>query len=125
MPQQNILEVEIFNVWGIDFMGPFPSFFGHSYILLAVEYVSKWTKAIGTTKDDGKTVLNFLKKHIFTRFGVPKALISDGGSHFCNKAMEALLSKYGVHHKVTTAYHPQGNGQAEVSNREIKRILEK
>ena len=77
MPQQSVLEVEIFDVWGIDFMGPFPSSYGHSYILLAVDYVSKWIEAIGTTRDDGKTVQNFLKRYIFTRFGVPKALISD------------------------------------------------
>ena len=117
MPQQSVLEVEIFDVWGIDYMGPFPSSYGHSYILLVVDYVSTWIEAIGTTKDDGKTVQNFLKRYIFTRFGVPKALISDGGSHFCNKALESMLSKYGVHHKVTTAYHPQVNGQAKVLNR--------
>ena len=65
MPQQGILEVEIFDVWRIDFMGPFLSSFGHTYILLAVEYVSKWIEAIGTTKDDTKMVQNFLKKYIF------------------------------------------------------------
>ena len=70
-------------------------------------------------------MIKFLKQCIFSRFGVPRALISDGGSHFCNKMLESVLIKYGVHHKITTAYHPQGNGLAEVSNREIKSILEK
>ncbi|KAL0282190.1 UNVERIFIED_CONTAM: hypothetical protein Sradi_7268800 [Sesamum radiatum] len=59
------------------------------------------------------------------RFGVPRAIISDQGSHFCNRAVGALFKKYGVHHRVATAYHPQTNGQAEVSNREVKSILEK
>ncbi|RDX77886.1 Pol polyprotein, partial [Mucuna pruriens] len=58
-------------------------------------------------------------------FGVPKALISDQGSHFCNKAMAPLLQKYGVAHRIATAYHPQTNSQAEVFNREIKQTLQK
>ncbi|RVW88238.1 hypothetical protein CK203_038697 [Vitis vinifera] len=66
-----------------------------------------------------------LKENIFSRFGVPKAIISDGGAHFCNKPFEALLSKYGVKHKVATPYHPQTSGQVELANREIKNILMK
>ena len=125
MPQQFILELELFDVWGIDFMGPFPSSYSNNYILVAVDYVSKWVEAIATPTNDNKVVMNFLRKHIFCRFGVPRAIISDGGSHFCNKPLEALLLKYGVKHKVATPYHPQTSGQAEISNRELKRILEK
>nr|KYP47823.1 Transposon Ty3-I Gag-Pol polyprotein [Cajanus cajan] len=125
MPLQNMQEVEVFDCWGIDFVGPLPSSFTNEYILVAVDYVSKWVEAIATPKADGKTVVKFLKKHIFSRFGTPRVLISDGGSHFCNAQLERALEHYGVHHKVATAYHPQTNGQAEVSNREIKRILEK
>ncbi|XP_074305936.1 uncharacterized protein LOC141641162 [Silene latifolia] len=98
---------------------------GNIYILLAVDYVSKWVEAKATKTDDAKVVREFLKTNIFSRFGFPKALISDRGTYFCNKAIGALLKKYGVIHKVSTAYHPQTNGQAEVSNREIKAILEK
>ncbi|RVW25089.1 Gag-Pol polyprotein [Vitis vinifera] len=72
-----------------------------------------------------RVVLKFLKENIFSRFGVPKAIISDGGAHFCNKPFEALLSKYGVKHKVATPYHPQTFGQVELANREIKNILMK
>ncbi|KAL5567330.1 hypothetical protein UlMin_030494 [Ulmus minor] len=125
MPLNNILEVELFDVWGIDFMGPFPSSFGNQYILVAVDYVSKWVEAGAFTTNDAKVVTRFLKKNIFTRFGTPRAIISDGGSHFCNRQFSALLTKYGVKHKVATPYHPQTSGQAEISNREIKRILEK
>lgn len=106
-------------------MGPFISSFGNVYILLAVDYVSKWIEAKPTCNDNAKTVVKFLKLTIFSRFGTPRALISDRGTHFCNKVMEALLSKYGVHHRIATAYHPQTNGLAEISNREIKSILEK
>ncbi|KAL6347344.1 hypothetical protein AAG906_016810 [Vitis piasezkii] len=76
-------------------------------------------------QNDHKVVLKFLKENIFSRFGVPKAIISDGGAHFCNKPFEALLSKYGVKHKVATPYHPQTSGQVELANREIKNILMK
>ncbi|CAN6712714.1 unnamed protein product [Malus baccata var. baccata] len=125
MPQVSILNVEIFDVWGIDFMGPFTSSYGFTYILLAVDYVSKWVEAKATRTNDSKVVADFIRTNIFARFGMPRVIISDGGSHFCNRTIEALLRKYSVTHKVSTPYHPQTNGQAEVSNREIKQILER
>ena len=76
-------------------------------------------------QQDTGGVLKFLKENIFSRFGVPKAIISDGGSHFCNKPFESLLAKYGVKHKVATSYHPQTSGQVEIANKEIKTILMK
>ena len=120
-----ILEVELFDLWGIDFMGPFPPSYNNMYILLAVDYVSKWVEAIPTHTNDAKVVAQFLRSHIFSRFGTPRALITDNGTHFCNKVIDKVLQKYGVRHRTSLAYHPQSNGQAEVSNREIKSILEK
>ena len=70
-------------------------------------------------------VLKFLKENIFSRFGVPKAIISDRDSHFCNKPFENLMAKYGVKRKVPTPYHPQTSGQVELANKEIKTILMK
>ena len=125
MPLTPILIIEIFDCWGIDFMGPFPPSCGYLYILLYVDYVSKWVEAIPTRTNDHKVVLKFIKEHIFSRFGTPRAIISDGGLHFFNRSFENLLKKYGVTHKVLTAYHPQTNGQAELANREIKHILKK
>ncbi|KOM51977.1 hypothetical protein LR48_Vigan09g063600 [Vigna angularis] len=125
MPMNNILEVEIFYVWGIDFMGPFPRSFSNQYILVAVDYVSKWVEAAALPTNDAKVVVSFIKKHFFSRFGVPRAIISDGGLHFHNKQFASLLGKYGVRHKIATPYHPQTSGQVEISNRELKRILEK
>ena len=125
MPLNPILVVDIFDVWGIDFMGPFLTSFGYSYILVGVDYVSKWVKAIPCKTNDHRVVLKFLKENVFTRFGVPKAIISDGGTYFCNKPFETLLAKYGVKHKVATPYHPQTSGQVKLANREIKTILMK
>nr|KAJ0225539.1 hypothetical protein LSAT_V11C100035090 [Lactuca sativa] len=105
-------------------MSPFPVSFGNVHILLAIDNVSKWVEAKATRSDDAKTVIDFFKSNVFVRFGVPRALISDRGTLFCNKMIEALLRKY-VTHRVSTAYDPQTNGQAEVSNREVKSILQK
>ncbi|RDY10701.1 hypothetical protein CR513_04735, partial [Mucuna pruriens] len=116
---------EVFDVWGIDFIGPLIVSNGYSYIMLAVDYVSRWVEAIATKTNDAKVVVNFLKSNIFYWFGVPKELISYQGSHFCNKAMSSLLHKYGVIHRIATAYHPQSNGQAEVFNKEIRKTLQK
>ena len=125
LPMHPILEVELFDLWGIDFMGPFSPSYNNLYILLAVDYVSKWVEAIPTSTNDAKVVAKFLRSHIFSRFGTPRSLITDNGTHFCNKVIDKVLQKYGVCHRTSLAYHPQTNGQAEVSNREIKSILEK
>ena len=125
MPLNNILEVELFDVWGIDFMGPLISSQNNKYILVVVDYVSKWVEAITLPTNDSRIVVKFLKKNIFTRSGVPRVIISDKGSHFQNHHFKALLAKYGVKYTVSLAYHPQTSGQVEVSNRELKRILEK
>ncbi|XP_062100511.1 uncharacterized protein LOC133806426 [Humulus lupulus] len=121
MPLTSILEVELFDVWGIDFMGPFPPSYGNLYILVVVDYASKMVEVAAYLTNDSKVVMRFLHKHIFTRFGTPRAIISDEGTHFVNN----VLAKYSVKHKVATTYHPQTNGQAELSNRDIKGVLEK
>ena len=80
-----ILEIEVFDCWGIDFIGHFPQSFGNLYIVLAVDYVSRRVEAIACKINDHKTVLKFFREHILSRFGMPKAMISDNGSHFCNQ----------------------------------------
>ncbi|CAM9000173.1 unnamed protein product [Rhodiola kirilowii] len=125
MPQKGILEVDVFDVWGIDFMGPLPSSQGNCFILVAVDYVSKWVEAIASPSCDAKVVIKMFKKIIFPRFGMPRAVISDNGSHFKERRFESMLKKHGIFHRCSTPYHPQANGQVEVSNREIKNILTK
>ncbi|KAJ9538954.1 hypothetical protein OSB04_031687 [Centaurea solstitialis] len=191
MPQQSISVSEVFDVWGIDFMGPFPDSRGNKYILVAVDYVSKWAEAKASPTNDAKVVVDFVKSLVY-RYGCPKAIISDRGTHFANYLLEKTLrlrlvrgtgqdrtgqnclshvwrsmgqnrnslshvwcdmgqdrnwdkscptllscpvqsclrtkrylKRYGVHHRFSTAYHPQANGQAENTNRALKRILEK
>jgi len=80
---------------------------------------------VAAPKNDAKTIVRFLKKNILAFFGVSRVLISDGGSHFCNSQLQKVLSHYHVTHKVASSYHPQTNGQVEVSNTELKKILEK
>ena len=125
MPLNYVLVCDIFDVWGIDFMGLFPKSFGNEYILVVVDCVSKWVEATTRPSNDARVAIIFLKKNIFIRSRTPRAIISDGGKIFCNDLFDKLVSKYGVTHKVATAYYPQISGQVEVSNRELKRILEK
>ncbi|GKD32128.1 reverse transcriptase domain-containing protein [Tanacetum coccineum] len=99
MPQNSIQVCEIFDVWGIDFMGQFPSSRGNKYILVAVDYLSKWVEAKELLTNDARVVVKFLK-----------SLFPDS---------------YGVTHRLATAYHPQMSGQVEVSNHGLKRILER
>ena len=106
-------------------MGPFPPSFGNIYILLAVDYVSKWVEAIAYPKNDVITMVGFIQRNILSIFGEPRTIIGDKGSHFANKVFAKLMSRYGIKHMMGLAYHPQSNRQAEISNREIKKILEK
>ncbi|XP_019091106.1 PREDICTED: uncharacterized protein LOC109128713 [Camelina sativa] len=100
MPQQPILEVEVFYVWGIDYMGPFnPPSNRNMYILVVVDYVSKWVEAIASPTNDHKVIMK---------------IVFDG-----------LLGKHGVKHKVATSYHPQTSEQVEVSNKQIKELLDR
>nr|GFA87032.1 reverse transcriptase domain-containing protein [Tanacetum cinerariifolium] len=124
MPKNFIQICEIFDVWGIDFMGPFSSSKGNKYILVAVDYLSKWVEAKALPTNDTLVVVKFLKS-LFSLFGTPKAIISDRGTHFCNDQFSRVMAKYGVTHRLSTAYHPQTSGQVEVTNRGLKRILER
>nr|GEX69741.1 reverse transcriptase domain-containing protein [Tanacetum cinerariifolium] len=124
MPQNSIQIYEIFDVWGIDFMGPFPSLRGNKYILVAVDYLSKWVEAKALPTNDAQVVCKFLKS-LFSRFGSPRAIISYHGTHFYNDQFAKVMLKYGVTHRLSTASHPQTSGQVKVSNRGLKRILER
>nr|GEU40786.1 reverse transcriptase domain-containing protein [Tanacetum cinerariifolium] len=124
MPQNAIQVCEIFDIWGINFMGSFSSSRGNKYILVAVDYLSKWVEAKALPTNDARVVCKFLKS-LFPRFGTPRAIISDRGTHFCKDQFAKVMPKYGVTHHLATTYHPQTSGQVEVSNRGLKRILER
>ncbi|GKA59770.1 reverse transcriptase domain-containing protein, partial [Tanacetum coccineum] len=103
---------------------PFPSSRGNKYILVAVDYLSKRVEAKALPTNDARVVVKFLKS-IFSQFGAPSAIISDRGTYFCYDKFDKVMSKYGVTHRLSTAYHPQTGGQVEVANHGLKRILEK
>nr|GEV39141.1 reverse transcriptase domain-containing protein [Tanacetum cinerariifolium] len=109
MPQNSIQVCEIFNVWGIDFMGPFLSSTGNKYILIAVDYLSKWVEANALPINDARVVCKFLK-NLFARFGTTRAIISARGTHFYNDQFAKVMLKYGVNHRLATSYHPQTSG---------------
>ena len=123
MSLKPILEVEIFDLWGIDFMGSFSPLNVKEYIVVAVDYVSKWVEAIPNKTKNHRELLKFITRNIFSRYGSPRAIINEGGSEFNHLHFHALLKKYGVHHCVTTPYHVQANGQVAVSNIEVNNIL--
>ena len=88
-------------------MGPFPSSFGNIYILLAVDYVSKWVEATTCPRNDATTIVGFIQRNILSRFGAPKTIISDKGSYFENKVFAKIMSRYGIKHMMGVAYLPQ------------------
>ena len=106
MPLQGILVVQIFDVWGINFMGPFLPSYGNLYILLDVDYVSKWVEAIACLRNDASTVVGFIQRNILNRYRALRTIIGDEGSHFANKLFAKILSRYGVRHAMGLAYHP-------------------
>nr|GEZ62214.1 reverse transcriptase domain-containing protein [Tanacetum cinerariifolium] len=124
MPQNVIQVYEIFDIWGINFMGPFLSSRGNKYILVAVDYLSKWVEAKALPTNDARVFCKFLKS-LLARFGTPRAIISDRDTHLCNDQFAKVMLKYGVTHRLSTAYHAQTSGQVEVSNCGLKRTLER
>nr|GEU60352.1 reverse transcriptase domain-containing protein [Tanacetum cinerariifolium] len=105
-------------------MGPFLSSRGTKYILVVVDYLSKWVEAKALPTNDARVVCKFLK-NLFARFETPRAIISDRGTHFCNDQFAKVMQKFGVTHRLATPYHPQTSGQVEVSNHGLKHILER
>ena len=97
-------------------MGQFSSSFSNQYILSAVDHISKWVEVIPTCTNEARVVPKFLRSHIYTQFGTPPTLITNGGTHFYNKVVDRVLGKYGVRHRTSLTYHPQTNGQAKVSS---------
>nr|GEV83216.1 reverse transcriptase domain-containing protein [Tanacetum cinerariifolium] len=124
MPQNVIQVYEIFDVWGIDFMGPFSSSRGNKYILIAVDYLSKWVEAKALSTNDVRVLVKFLKS-LFAQFRTSRAIISDRRTHFCNDKFAKVMSKYAITHRLPTAYYPQTSRQVEVSKCGLKRILER
>jgi hypothetical protein len=125
MPLTSNLQIDIFDIRGIDFMGPFPNSEGCKYILVIVNYVSKWVEALPCQAIDAMHLKRMFHEIIFLRYGVPRIVISDGGSHFIDRTFRKALTEVGVDHWIATPYHPQTSGQAKTLNKQIKNILQK
>ena len=117
MPLHYNLQVEIFDVWGINFMGPFQKSHDSEYILITVDYVLKWVEALPCRAADARHAKKMFHEVIFPRFGTPQMVISDGESHFIDKTFRAFLKELVAKHNIDTLYHPQTRGQAETSNK--------
>jgi len=115
-----------FSAWGIDVIGKIhpPASNQHQFILVAVDYFSRWVEARSYRTLGSKQVANFIEKNIFCRYGVPHHIVTDNGSHF-QRHVISLLQKYKVEHHTSSPYRPQANGAVEAANKEIKRALAK
>ena len=115
-----------FSVWGIDIIGKMSpkSSSGHEFILVAIDYFTKWVEATSYAKLNAAKVATFIRSHIICKYGVPHELISDRGVHFRGE-VDTLLQRYGIQHHRSSTYRPQTNGAAEAANKNIKRILRK
>jgi hypothetical protein len=126
MPLQPQVVLEPFERWSMDFIGPInPPSNKKLYILVCTNYMTKWVKAKALIRAFEESILAFLFKDIFVRFGFPRELIINGGPPFTSHKLEALLSKYHVLHRIAYPYHPQGNGHVESTNKVIEDILTK
>jgi hypothetical protein len=126
MPLQTQVLIEPFEKWALDFIGPInPPSKQKKYILVCTDYVTKWVEAKALPFANEKSVVNFLFEDIFTRFGVPREIVTDQGSQFTSKMVERLVEDYKIKHRKSTPYHPQANGQVESTNKVIEGILTK
>ena len=115
-----------FHTWGLDLIGIIhPGSHGYVWILVGTELYTKWVEAVPLKKATGAAVANFIREYIVCRFGIPYKIITDNGTPFVNKQVSDTLKAYGVKHHRSTPYYPQGNGQAEATNKTLLRILSK
>eukprot|EP00253_Pinus_taeda_P031454 PITA_31454 len=126
MPLQPQVTLEPFDKWGMDFIGPInPPSKQREYIIVCTDYLTKWveTKVIKLEKEE--KVAEFLRENVFYKSGYPRELVTDQGNHFTSNMIEELLSHHKIKHRTSTPYHPQDNGQVEVTNRALESILTK
>ncbi|MCO5561815.1 hypothetical protein L7F22_015439 [Adiantum nelumboides] len=127
MPLRPMMGARAFAKWGIDFVGTCPpAYKSHAqYIIVAIDYLTKWVEAKATTKNDAKATAQFLYENIFTRYGLPIEIVSDKGTHFITEVIEQLLDEFMVIHRKSTPYHPQAKDQAESTNKILVTVLTK
>eukprot|EP00253_Pinus_taeda_P011702 PITA_11702 len=125
-PLHPIVTIGPFAKWGIDYVTCNPRLAGgHGYIIVAIDYFTKWAEAMPTLSEDGHTVAQFLFNHVISRFGVPQAIATDHGKHFRNHMMVKLTTQLGLRHDSSSPYYPQANGQVEAMNKVLVTMLQR
>jgi hypothetical protein len=127
LPLQPVAVEEPFEQWGLDIIGEINphSSKQHRYILTATDYFTHWIEAIPLVKVNEEVVINFLEKHIITRFGIPNSLVFDNATYFSSLKLSEYALEKGIILKYSTNYYPQGNGLAESTNKNIICILKR
>eukprot|EP00253_Pinus_taeda_P027733 PITA_27733 len=126
MPLQPQVTFNPFEKWGMDFLGPInPPSKQRSYIIVCTEYLTKWAETKEIKEEIEEKVAEFLRENIFYKFGYPRELVTDQGSQFTSNLIEDLLAHHKIKHRTSTPYHPQANGQVEVTNRALEYIFTK
>eukprot|EP00253_Pinus_taeda_P007776 PITA_07776 len=118
--------IDPFEKWAIDFIGPInPTSLSKKHILVCTDFVTKWVVDKVVSFPTEKVVIDFLFTEIFTRFGVPREIVSDNGLQFISNLVQGVMEKYKIWHRKSMPYHPQENGQVESINKVIESILTK
>ncbi|PKA48202.1 hypothetical protein AXF42_Ash021657 [Apostasia shenzhenica] len=115
-----------FAIWGLDFLGPMPTAMkGYKWVLVAVDYFTKWIEAKPLTQPTAQNIENFLWANIVCRYGIPMVIITDNGTPFANQKVHDFCEEHPINLKYASVWHPHTNGQAEVANKNILNILKK
>ncbi|XP_049342867.1 uncharacterized protein LOC125807104 [Solanum verrucosum] len=113
--------------WGMDIIGSIEpaASNGHRFILVAIDYFTKWVEAASYKLVTKKVVADFVRNNLICRFGVPKSIITDNGANLNSHLMREICEQFKITHRNSTAYRPQMNGAVEAANKNIKKILRK
>ena len=125
-PLHLVITINPFAKWGIDYMTCNPcSARGHGYIIVAVDYFTKWVEAMPTLSEDGHTMAQFLCNHVISRFEIPQAIVTDHDKHFRDHMVTELTTQLCLRHDSSTPYYPQANGQVEAVNKVLVTMLQR